>query len=89
MAKEVFIGDIVQTRKTHPCGSDRWQIYRIGADIGMRCMGCERRVMLSRREYDKAVKKLISRLPEFSQTPQSQSRSQPESQSQQEETKNE
>lgn len=72
MLKEVFIGDIVQTRKTHPCGSDRWQVYRIGADIGMRCMGCERRVMLSRREYDKAVKKLISRLPEFSQTPQSQ-----------------
>ncbi|HVO42812.1 MAG TPA: DUF951 domain-containing protein [Aggregatilineales bacterium] len=57
----VQVGDVVQTRKAHPCGSDQWQIYRIGADIGMRCLGCERRVMLPRRDFEKAVKKWVSR----------------------------
>ncbi|MEP7287716.1 MAG: DUF951 domain-containing protein [Chloroflexota bacterium] len=60
-AADIQVGDIVQTRKLHPCGSDRWQVYRIGADIGMRCLGCERRVMLARRQFEKSVKKLISR----------------------------
>jgi hypothetical protein len=55
------IGDVVQTRKAHPCGSDQWIIYRIGADIGLKCASCGRRVMLPRREFNKAVKKLISR----------------------------
>ncbi len=61
MAVEVQVGDVVQTRKGHPCGSDQWQIYRIGADIGMRCLGCDRRVMLPRRQFAKAVKKWITR----------------------------
>jgi hypothetical protein len=55
------IGDVVQTRKAHPCGSDQWIIYRIGADIGLRCASCSRRVLLPRREFNKAVKKLVSR----------------------------
>ncbi len=57
----VQIGDVVQTRKNHPCGSNRWQVYRIGADIGLRCLGCDRRVMLPRRQFEKAVKMWISR----------------------------
>ncbi len=57
----VQVGDVVEMRKVHPCGSNRWQVYRIGADIGLRCLGCERRVMLPRRQFDKAVKKWISR----------------------------
>lgn len=56
----VQVGDVVQTRKDHPCGSNQWQIYRIGADIGMRCLGCSRRVMLPRREFQKAVKRWLS-----------------------------
>ena len=42
------------------CGSNEWQIYRIGADIGMRCLGCDRRIMLPRRQFEKAVKKWVS-----------------------------
>lgn len=60
MPLDVQIGDIVQTRKTHPCGSNQWRVYRIGADIGLRCLGCQRRVMLTRRAFEKAVKKLIA-----------------------------
>jgi hypothetical protein len=57
MPEEIRIGDVVQTRKAHPCGSDRWQVYRVGADIGLRCLGCQRRVMLSRRQFEKAVRR--------------------------------
>jgi hypothetical protein len=56
---EVSIGDRVQMRKKHPCGSDEWVIYRVGADMGMRCTGCQRRVMLPRSEFNKRVKKII------------------------------
>ncbi len=64
MPFDVQVGDIVQTRKTHPCGSNQWQVYRIGADIGLRCLGCQRRVMLTRRMFEKAVKKRISSRPQ-------------------------
>jgi hypothetical protein len=60
MAQEVRVGDVVQTRKSHPCGGDTWQVYRIGADIGLRCLNCGRRVMLSRRDFSKSVRKWIS-----------------------------
>jgi len=61
MATEVHVGDVVQTRKTHPCGSNQWQVYRVGADIGLRCLGCQRRVMMPRRQFEKAVKTFVSR----------------------------
>jgi hypothetical protein len=56
----VQVGDVVEMRKGHPCGTNRWQVYRIGADIGLRCLGCQRRVMFPRRQFEKAVKKWIS-----------------------------
>lgn len=57
---DVQVGDVIQTRKPHPCGSDQWRVYRIGADIGLGCLGCDRRVMLPYRQFAKAMKKLIS-----------------------------
>jgi hypothetical protein len=59
MPLDIQIGDIVQMRKTHPCGSDRWQIYRVGADIGIRCLGCDHRVMLPRRKFEHSVKRIL------------------------------
>ena len=41
--------------------SDRWRVVRLGADIGIRCLGCDRRVMLSRRKFEKSVKEFIER----------------------------
>ena len=38
--EEIRLGDVIQTRKAHPCGSDRWQVIRIGADIKIKCLGC-------------------------------------------------
>ena len=57
---DVRVGDRVQMRKKHPCGSDEWVIYRIGADIGMRCAGCDRRVLLARREFDRRLRRILS-----------------------------
>ncbi|HLA42784.1 MAG TPA: DUF951 domain-containing protein [Aggregatilineales bacterium] len=57
---DVQVGDIVTMRKTHPCGSKQWVVYRVGADIGLRCLGCERRQMMPRRKFEKAVRKIES-----------------------------
>ncbi len=57
---DVQVGDVIQTRKGHPCGSDQWRVYRIGADIGLCCLGCDRRVMLPYRQFAKAMKKLVA-----------------------------
>lgn len=57
------VGDRVQMRKPHPCGSDVWIVYRVGADIGLRCVGCDRRVMLTRSVFGKRLKKVLSEHP--------------------------
>jgi len=53
------VGDIVEMKKVHPCGSKSWQIIRVGADIKIKCCGCERLVMLDRSKFEKGVKKII------------------------------
>ena len=56
---EFNLGDIVETRKQHPCGSRQWEIIRVGADIKIKCLGCGRIVMLPRPKFEKSVKKII------------------------------
>ncbi len=57
----VSVGDVVQLRKPHPCGSYVWVVVRIGADIGLRCQKCGRRVLLPRGEFNKRLKAFVSR----------------------------
>ena len=59
MPIEVAVGDQVRLRKPHPCGSYEWRVVRIGADIGLQCLRCGRRVLLDRRTFEKRVKKLV------------------------------
>jgi hypothetical protein len=54
------VGDTVQMRKPHPCGGDQWRIVRVGADIGIRCLTCDRKVMLARAECERRIKRVIS-----------------------------
>jgi hypothetical protein len=56
-------GDRAVMRKPHPCGSAEWELYRIGADIGLRCIGCGRRVLLPRAQFVRQVKRLVHRAP--------------------------
>lgn len=58
---ELRLGDVVQLRKKHPCGSYQWQIVRLGADIGIICRGCNRKVLLERQVFERRVKAFISR----------------------------
>jgi hypothetical protein len=59
MQQNIHVGDRVQMKKPHPCGSDEWLVYRIGADIGIRCAGCDRRVLLARSDFFKRLKKVV------------------------------
>lgn len=57
------IGDIVKMKKKHPCGSDEWEIWRMGMDFGIRCCGCGRKLMMPRAKFQKAVKKILKSEP--------------------------
>lgn len=56
MFPEINMGDVVRLRKPHPCGSYEWRIVRLGADIGLECIKCGHRVLLSRRELAHRLK---------------------------------
>ncbi len=58
---DVQLGDVVQMRKSHPCGADLWMVIRVGADIKIRCSGCSRIVMMDRETFFKRVKRLVDR----------------------------
>ena len=53
------VGDIVQMRKAHPCGNDRWEVTRTGMDFRIKCLGCGRQLMLPRPKFEKGVKRVI------------------------------
>jgi hypothetical protein len=55
------MGDVVQLRKQHPCGGSDWEVVRLGADIGLRCHTCQRRVLLERRVLERRMKSFLKR----------------------------
>jgi hypothetical protein len=61
MPIEVYVDDIVRLRKVHPCGNYEWRVVRIGADIGLKCLGCGRRVLLPRRTFERRLKAFVAR----------------------------
>ena len=50
---EFQIGDVIKMKKPHPCGSSEWEILRVGMDFRLKCMGCGRKVMVSRKLVEK------------------------------------
>ena len=61
MTIEIKLGDIVRLRKAHPCGSYEWEVVRVGADIGLKCLKCQRRVLLARSIFERRVKEFVSK----------------------------
>jgi hypothetical protein len=57
---QVKVGDRLKLAKPHPCGSHDWLVTRLGADIGLQCLGCDRRVMLERRELERRFRGFVS-----------------------------
>lgn len=58
MDKEYRLGSKVIMKKAHPCGSNEWEIIRVGADIKIKCIACGRSIMMPRIEFNKKVKKI-------------------------------
>jgi hypothetical protein len=61
MLPDLQMGDILRLRKPHPCGSYEWKVVRLGADIGLECLRCGRRVLLPRRMLDRRIKSILPR----------------------------
>ena len=61
MITEYELGNVVQMKKQHPCGSFEWEIIRLGADIKIKCKGCGRMVTLPRSKFEKDAKKLVTK----------------------------
>ena len=59
MKVDYKLNDIVIMKKHHPCGSNKWQIVRVGADIKIKCLNCGRTIMLERVEFNKKIKKVV------------------------------
>ena len=54
------IGDVVEMKKKHPCGTDLWTIRRTGMNVGIKCQGCAHFVMLPRVKFQRQVKAIIA-----------------------------
>ena len=59
MDKEYKLGSVVMMKKNHPCGTNEWEIVRLGADIKIKCINCGRFIMIPRIEFNKKLKKII------------------------------
>lgn len=57
--KQFQLSDVVEMKKQHPCGTNAWKIIRMGADIRIKCEGCQHSVMIPRNEFEKKMKRLI------------------------------
>ena len=60
MVMEIRLGDIVRLKKKHPCGCYEWQVVRLGADIGIKCLKCQHRVLIERSILERRVKAFVS-----------------------------
>ncbi len=61
MLPDLKLDDILRLRKPHPCGGFEWKVVRLGADIGLECLNCGRRVLLPRRQLARRVKSIKAR----------------------------
>ncbi|MDP4096451.1 DUF951 domain-containing protein [Paenibacillus sp. P96] len=72
MERKVFqLGDIVQMKKPHPCGSNEMEIIRMGMDIRIKCVGCKHSVLIPRAKFEKNMKKVLRSTMEESESSES------------------
>jgi len=58
--KKYELNSVLVLKKGHPCGTNSWQVIRLGADIKLRCQGCNREIMVPRIELNKKIKKVLN-----------------------------
>lgn len=59
MANNYKSNDIVVMKKPHACQTNEWKITRVGVDIKIKCIKCNREIMMDRLEFEKKLKKVI------------------------------
>ena len=57
MQNKIELNDVVIMKKAHACGTNRWQIVRLGVDLKLKCLGCNHEIMMDRVEFNKKMKK--------------------------------
>lgn len=55
---DINVGDKLRLKKKHPCGSNEWEVLRVGADFRIKCMGCGHQVMIARRLLEKNIREI-------------------------------
>jgi len=53
------VGDIVTMKKPHPCGTNEWEVLRVGVDFRLKCRNCGHLIMIPRTKFEKSVKKVL------------------------------
>lgn len=64
MEHQFQLNDVVEMKKAHPCGTNKWKIIRLGMDIRIKCEGCQHSVLIPRKEFTRKVKKVLSKQEE-------------------------
>ena len=57
---KIGVGDILEMKKAHPCGTKRFLVMRTGSDIRLVCEGCGRDMVLPREKVEKSLRKIIA-----------------------------
>jgi len=57
---DLKIGDIVEVKKKHPCGSNTWKVLRLGVDFKLECEGCGHQILIDRQKALKMIKKVVN-----------------------------
>jgi hypothetical protein len=59
MPQKFNLGDVVELKKAHPCGSVQWEVMRIGMDFRIKCLGCGHQVLVARPKFEKSIKRIV------------------------------
>ena len=57
----LLLGDVIRLKRSHPCGGNTWMVDRLGADIGLRCQSCGRRILIERRQVERRLVEFVVR----------------------------
>lgn len=58
---DIQVGDILKLKKQHPCGSNQWEVLRIGMDFRLKCLGCNHQIMIPRKQVEKSTRQIIKK----------------------------
>ena len=61
---DLFVGDVIELRKPHPCGGTVWRVLRVGLDVGIECSTCQRYVLVPRSRLESRLKRFITQYSE-------------------------